>query len=59
MKLKPNRFRHRTYFAISEPHVMSPRKHNPTNCDVCLNCPKEKCKGYCERVKKERGRPKQ
>lgn len=54
MRLKPNRFRQSSSVPINKPERRSsPFKKEPVDesIEICLNCPKKTCSGYCERLK--------
>ncbi len=54
MKLKPNRFKHRTHYGTIDfwGKKAAPKMHrNNEKKDVCLNCQSETCKGTCDLIK--------
>lgn len=57
MRLKPNRFRQRiridTWAHKSKPEPSM--QHGKVDRDICLNCQKSTCNGYCEKIKNKKG----
>lgn len=55
MRLKPNRFRQRTYIALHASEVRQlAHVTDEKNIETCLQCDKANCNGDCERIRAKR-----